>query len=212
MHLEFIESLEPANVTSQPTNQVKLLRGLYYVHLYAALEKTVNEMVEQALLLIKNDSVQNRHYKTEFNVVSLHPKMQGFKAAGYRDFFSKSIDVFSALDSNAPSEINNTLFYTNLQNIWFATLTQVLQCFGIAEFPIEPRVRVSVDEVVDKRNAIAHGRESPVAIGERYRSDVLRQRTQEIQLIVDQFIDVLETYVAQREFIKANFRASYVAP
>lgn len=212
MHLEFIESLESATVTDLPSSQVKLLRGLYYVHLYAVLEKTINEMVEQSLLLIKNDSVRNRHFKTEFNVVSLHPKMQGFKAAGYKDFFLKSIEVFGALDSDAPAEINNTLFYTNLQNIWFGTLTQVLQCFGIAEFQIEPRVRLAVDEVVDKRNAIAHGRESPVVIGERYRSDVLRQRTQEIQLVADQFIDVLETYTSQREYIKEHYRSGYIVP
>jgi hypothetical protein len=212
MHLEFIESLEPINVTDQPSNQVKLLRGLYYVHLYAALEKTINEMVEQALLLIKTKSVKNRHYKTEFNVVSLHPKMQGFKAAGYKDFFGKSIDIFSALDSNDPTDISNTLFSTNLQNIWFKSLTQVLQCFGISEFRIEPRVRVIVDEVVDKRNAISHGRESPVVIGGRYRSDVLRQRTQEIQLVADLFIDVLETYITQHKYIKEDYRANYVVP
>lgn len=209
MHLEFIESLEPENVTDQPSNQVKLLRGLYYVHLYAALEKTVNEMVEQSLLIIRNDSVKNRHYKTEFNVVSLHPKMQGFKAAGNKDFFRKSIDVFAALDSEDSTEVSNTLFYTSLQNIWFSTLVQVLQCFGISEFKVEPMLRVVVDEIVDKRNAIAHGRESPIAVGERHRSDVLRQRTKEIQLIADSFVDALETYVLQREYIKSHYRANY---
>jgi RiboL-PSP-HEPN len=209
MHLEFIESLESASAPDQHSNQIKLLRGLYYVHLYAALEKTINDTVEQALLLIKNDGIKNRHYKTSFNVVSLYPKMQGFKAAGYKDFFRKSIDIFAALDSDNPMEISNTLFSTNLQNIWFETLTQTLQCFGIAEFQVEPNVRTTVNEVVDKRNAIAHGRESPVVVGERYRSDVLRQRTQVIQLVADQFIDILDTYISQREYIKQHYRASY---
>lgn len=211
MHLDFIKSIEPDNETEEHTSQVKILRGLFYVHLYAALEKAINEMVEQSLLLIKNENVSNSHFITAFNVISLYPKMQSFKDSGYKDFFKKSIEVFGSVDSTTPAEINNTLFGTSLQNVWFATLTQVLQCFGIAEFTIDPRIILTVNEVVENRNAIAHGRESPIVVGERHRSDVLRQKTQEIQTAVDTFIHVLETYISERSYIKEHHRTNNTA-
>lgn len=209
VHLEFIESLEPKSPAEQASIQVKLLRGLFYVHLYSALEKTANECVEQALLLIGSQSVENHHYQSRFNVVSLYARMQAFKAAGNKSFFSKSVDVFSALDSSEVLKIENTIFSTNLQNVWFKTLDEVCQCFGMQGFSVDPRLKVSVDEVVDKRNAVAHGRESAIYVGERHRSDILRSRTQDIQLVIDSFLDGLESYVLGLEHIKSIHRAGY---
>lgn len=208
--LELIESLEPVTPAEATSVQVKILRGLYYVHLYAALEKTVNESVEQTLLLISREGIANGHYKTPFNVISLHNKMQGFKDAGYKSFFKKSIDVFSAVDSEYASNINNTLFSTNLQNVWYKTLDEVLRCFGIPGFQIDPRYRIIIDDIVDKRNAVAHGRESTIEIGERHRSDVLRKRMQDIIIVSDLFIDCLETYIINKEYIKPAHRRAYV--
>jgi hypothetical protein len=209
--LELIESLEPKIPAEQASIQVKLLRGLYYVHLYSALEKTTNECVEQALLLISGQRVENWHYQNKFNVVSLYARMQAFKAAGYRSFLSKSVDVFSTLDSPEVSKIDNTIFSSTLQNVWFKALDEVYKCFGIPEFSVESHLRLSVDEVVDKRNAVAHGRESAIYIGERHRSYILRTRTQDIQLIADKFVDGLESYVLGLEHIKLKHRASYGA-
>lgn len=93
VHLSFIDSQEPKEVRAETPPAIKVLRGMYYVHLYAAMEKVVNETVEQAILLIKDQAVLNKHYKTEFNAVSLYSRMQGFKTAGHKDFFSKSVEV-----------------------------------------------------------------------------------------------------------------------
>jgi hypothetical protein len=54
LNLTFIESIEPS---AEPPIHVTIQRGLYYVHLYSALEKVVNETVEQALLVIGSYSI-----------------------------------------------------------------------------------------------------------------------------------------------------------
>jgi hypothetical protein len=185
---------------------------MYYVHLYAAMERAVNETVEQTILLIKNQAVLNRHYKTEFNAVSLHSKMQGFKTSGYKDFFSRSAEVFCAVDAEEAFDLHNTMFSSNLQNVWYETLQQTLKCFGVPGFHLESRVRFTVDEIVEKRNAVAHGRESPVTVGERHRCEVLRQKTQEIQTAVDLFVDTFETYITQKLYIKDHYRPNYANP
>ncbi|MDP1784407.1 MAG: MAE_28990/MAE_18760 family HEPN-like nuclease, partial [Sulfuricurvum sp.] len=188
---------------------IKVLRGMYYVHLYAAMERVVNETVEQAILLIKDQAVLNKHYKTEFNAVSLYSRMLGFKAAGYKDFFSKSVEVFGSVDAEEAFDLNNTMFSSNLQNVWHETIQQTLKCFGISKLCLESRVRFTVDEIVDKRNAVAHGRESPITVGERHRCDVLRQKTQEIQGVVDLFVDAFETHITNKLYIKDHYRPNY---
>lgn len=206
VNLAFIESNELRDAASI---EVKILRGLFYVHLYSALEKAINETIEQTILLIKSDSVKNKHYENSFNVISLNSKMQGFKQCNYKSYFLKSAEVFESLGSENVFDLNNTLFSENLQNIWYKTLQETIRSFGATQISIEPRVILTIDEVVDKRNAVAHGRETPVSVGERHRAEVLRTKTQEIQLVVEQFISTFEDYVIKKKYINPLYLHEY---
>lgn len=206
---QHIESIEPKIITEETPIHVKIQRGLYYVHLYSALEKAVNEVIEHTILLIKSQDVKNKHFKTTFNVISLNSKMQSFKSCGYKDYFKRSIEVFQGVNSEERFEISNTIFSQSLQNIWFETLQQILNSFGASQLNVEARVSFTIDEVVEKRNAVAHGRETPVVVGERYRANILRAKTQDIQLVVDMFIDSFETYISERAYIQESYRKEY---
>lgn len=209
IHLAYIESIEPRNLQEATSVQVKILRGMYYVHLYAALEKTINEVVEQTLLLIASKNVPNKHYATAFNAISLNPQMQAFKACGYKGYINKTIEVFRGIEADEPFEITNTLLATSLQNIWYNTIQQTLACFGIEAINFEPRIKLTIDEIVQNRNAVAHGREMPTTIGERHRSNILRQKTQEIQQVVDLVLSAFETYILERKYVKAVYSDQY---
>lgn len=199
INLSFIESNEG---TGESSVEVKILRGLFYVHLYSALEKAVNETVEQTILLVSEDRVKNKHYESTFNVISLNTKMQAFKYCSNKNYFSKSAEVFENIGAEECFELNNTIFSENLQNIWCKTIQEAIRSFGADQIIIEPRVRLTIDEVVEKRNSVAHGRETPVVVGERHRSDILRTKAQEIQLVVEQFISTFEDYVVNKKYIK----------
>lgn len=207
INLAFIEENEGAGESSV---EVKILRGLFYVHLYSAMEKAINETIEQAILLVKQDSVKNKHYENSFNVISLNSKMQAFKHCSSKNYFSKSVEVFESLGAEDSFELNNTIFSESLQNIWYKTIQESIRSFGAAPIPIEPRVRLTIDEVVEKRNAVAHGRETPVSIGERHRSNMLRVKTQEIQLVVEQFISTFEDYVNNKKYINPLYINDYL--
>ncbi|WP_277753792.1 HEPN domain-containing protein [Vibrio harveyi] len=208
LNLAFIESIEPS---AEPPIHVKIQRGLYYVHLYSALEKVVNETVEQALLVIGSYSIPNHKFQTKFNVIALNGKMTAFKNCGSREYFNKSIDIFEAVNSTEVTNINNAVLSGTLQNVWFSTIQTTLESFCIAPLTVPPRVRLTVDEVVDKRNAVAHGRETPVVVGERFRCQVLRTKTTEVQLVSDMFVDAFENYLRNAEFVKQEHRPDYVA-
>ena len=207
-NLNFIASIEPDD--DSPLH-IKILRGQYYVHLYGALEKTINETVEHTLLVINAKNVCNHHFKTGFNAISLHPKMQGFKTSGFKDYFNRSAEIFSLIDSNSVLDINNTIFSNALQNVWHSTIQETLQCFGIQEVNFSPRVRATIDEIVENRNAVAHGRETPSTIGERHRVDVLRVKTNEIRDVAEKIIDIFEAYISTGGFLRDECRELYEA-
>jgi len=206
INLAYIESIEP---DGEAPSEVKILRGLFYVHLYSALEKVVNETVEQAILLIKSERVKNRHFENAFNVISLNSKMQSFKQCGYKDYFFKSAEVFESLDSESSFDISNTIFSQNLQNVWYKTIQDTIRSFGATPIAVDPRIKLTINEIVDKRNAVAHGRETPVAVGERHRTDVLRTKTQEIQLVAEQVICTFEDYIYNKKYIKSSCANEY---
>lgn len=207
VYLAFIESNEESSAASI---EVKILRGLFYVHLYSALEKAINETIEQTILLVKQDGVKNKHYKNIFNVISLNSKMQAFKSCRNKRYFSKSADVFESLESEESYDLNDTVFSENLQNIWYKTIQETIRSFGATSISVEPRVRLTIDELVEKRNAVAHGRQTPVSVGERHRVDVLRTKAQEIQLVVEQFISTFEDYVRNKKYIDPLYLEDYL--
>jgi hypothetical protein len=206
INLNYIESIEP---DGEATPEVKIMRGLYYVHLYSALEKALNETIEQAILLIKSKNIKNLHFSTPFNVISLNSKMQSFKQCGYKEYFDKSSEVFESIDSENIFDISNTIFSQNLQNVWYKTIQDTIRSFGATPILVDPRVKLTIDEIVDKRNAVAHGRETPIVVGERHRSNVLRTKTQEIQMVIDQVISTFEEYISNHEFIKPSYIQEY---
>ncbi|WP_419658833.1 MAE_28990/MAE_18760 family HEPN-like nuclease [Desulfosarcina variabilis] len=195
INLAQIESFEPKNPTEVTPPFVKIQRGLYYVHLYSVLERTVNDVVEHTILSIKSNNIRNKHFESVLNVISLNPKMQAFKSCGYKDYINKSIAVFRCIDSDDCYELHNTIFSKNLQNIWFKTIQELLSAFGIAPIVIDPRIRYTVDEITQKRNAVAHGRETPLVVGQTHRANILRLKTNEIQLVANIIVDLFEDYI-----------------
>ncbi len=207
--LNFITSEEPNNPTEVTPADVKIMRGLFYVHLYAAIENSINELVEKSLLLINSKQVKNNHYTLIFNTISVIDKLQSLKDCGHKNFTNRSVALMHEIGSRNIRGLNETAFSNQLQNIWMSTVMEVYSAFGISNPNFEPRVRATIDEIVDKRNAVAHGRESAQSIGERHRADVLRQKLSTAQNFITQVIDDFESFYDEKRYLKAVMKKYY---
>jgi RiboL-PSP-HEPN len=201
VHLNYLQ-LEENDKNLVDSVQLKILRGMFYVHLYGAFEKVINEAVERTLLAIDSLGTRNDKYITEFNTVTLFSKVQSLRDTGHKGWLSKAHDVFKSVGSGDVFKIDNTMFSVPLQNVWHETLRETLACFGLRQFEQNSRDSVAVDEVVDRRNAIAHGRESPANVGERFRCIDLKSRMDSVQKVADLFVETLESYVTNQQFLK----------
>ena len=209
IYLNYISSIEPK--PGEPVGQdIKVMKGLFFVHLYGALEKSTTHSVQTLLINIKSVQPKNEDVILPFNVISMARKWKSIKDSGYKCVFTQMKDFFEALESNNFHGIDETLFSTLLQNVWSNTIDEIMGAFGISGFTLTISNRALIDELVDKRNAVAHGRESAASVGERYRCDELRKRLNEIQALTDSFIDRLEMYFVQREFVQPTKLANYL--
>lgn len=207
--LNHIVFLEPDDAIIPHPSEVKILRGFFYVHLYAALEKSINEAVQLTLRLIASHNIPARHYELSFGSVFTRGRLQAFKSCSFKSYNENALSIFSCLDSSDTMKIDEAQFSDTLMNVWTNSILEVFKSFGIIGFEVEPRVRTTIDELVENRNKVAHGRESALVVGERHRSNILRDKYSITTSFIDAVIISLEGFYNSRSFLKESERHAY---
>lgn len=208
--LNHIVLLEPEDAFTPHPAEVKILRGLFYVHLYGALEKSINEAVQNTLKLISSHNIPAKYYELSFGSVAARGKLQAFKTCKLKAYNNNAASIFAVMDSVEISNIDESQFSDALMNVWTNSILEVFNSLGVAGFGVEPRVRTTIDELVENRNKVAHGRESALVVGERHRSIVLREKYSIITTLIDSVITSLEGFYDSRAFLKNGQRAAYL--
>lgn len=208
-YLNFITSQEPTNPRDVVTLEVNIMKGLFYVHLYASFEKTVNELTQHTINLIDSKAIKVKHYNESFNTIALVDKLKSFKSCGHKSFFVKAHEVMYEISTPNVYALSDTTFSNSLQNVWFGTIEEISKCFGINEIPSSPRTRATINELVDRRNAVAHGRENAFDVGSRFRSDILRDKMNEVIDFTHNLIALYENYYNKKNFIKTGAKRLY---
>lgn len=209
--LVYLVSIGNIEIAGQPASQeLKVLKGLFFVLLYGAVEKSCTETVQLLLSKIKVLGPKNEHVTMPFNVVTMARKWKGIKDSGYGNAFVQMKDFFNGIDSAEVHPFDETLFSATLQNVWAKTIDEVIGALGVTGFTLQISQRALIDELVDKRNAVAHGRESASSVGEKYGCKDLNSKLNDTQALIFQFIDRLELFLNQREFIDPTNRHHYL--
>jgi RiboL-PSP-HEPN len=208
--LETIKSLESTEVLRPDSTEVLILRGLFYVHLYATFEHSVNEAVLTLLRAVNDLKIKTVHLEPIFLSVSLDSDFNSLRDSGVNHRWTRRIDLLRKQSSMDQAAIDENVFSSYLQNIWQKNLQQIFDCFFINE-PIVPNLTCSpfIDEIVNKRNAVAHGRESPVRVGSGTRSSDLHIRLDAISQIITHLIQCFERHVTELNFVRAEQRVNY---
>lgn len=209
--LSFIKSQESTNVPPVDSIEVKILRGLYYVQLYGALEQSLNDAAEaflqslSELKLCNNDfslsilpTVMNSHFKSL-------SKVQGQKR------WKKRVEFISALANGDLSKIENTVFSPLFQSSEIEIISNVMTYVGINSDSLrECEDRFYVDEVVQKRHQVAHGRISPLIVGSRGRSDDLELRLEAVMRIVEMVLGLLDEHFKDLGFLNLDAKEKII--
>jgi hypothetical protein len=204
--LNAVQSLDDPQLSEsrQPLHQdyIRILRGLFFVHLYGAFESSFNLIVGDACAQINLLQIPHCDLSSTLFSMALDPQFRALRDAPDRRKWEMRNALVERFRCQDAVEIPEGVFGIELQNVWCATIQQIFNVFSISE-PVVPesRFRNYVDEVVEKRNAIAHGRESPSTVGRRFVTSELLQRYDALYGTAVHISRVFQDFIESRGFI-----------
>lgn len=207
--LDLIRQLEVAPPAEDPP-EARILRGLFFVHLYAALEFTVTQGVQRLLVEADRLRVPAAHLEPRFHAVVLDPLFSSLRNIGEEKRWQARVKVIDAQAAPSAYDISSDLFGLFLQNVKVDRLETLFNCLNVPD-PIvpDPSYRLYVDELVDFRNGVAHGRFSALGVGRRMRSAELLARLTAMNAVCGHILDCLDRQHATRGYIRADQRSVY---
>lgn len=209
--LSHIKAIESADVPPVDTEEVKILRGLFYVHLYGALEQSLNEATESFLRSASALGLQNLDLSLRFLPTAMNAQFKALSEAQSQRKWKKRLDFVDAIYDGRACRIESSVFAPHLQNSEMETIADIASYLGIAtDSIINSPDRFYVDEVVQKRHQVAHGRVSPASVGARGRSADLELRLDGVRRTVDLFVELLEKHYESYAFLNTPAQTRFL--
>lgn len=152
-------------------------KGLVFVQVYAVHEFTVSQVVRIAVEQIIAQSHSYSDLRPSLLSLFLNREISSLRGCAPRKEWEQRLELLSqatsadqvAFQGEIPLPIDGTHFR-------HSHLKLILRVFGISKRPtVRVRHLYRIDEVVEKRNAISHGRETAAEVGKRFsRADMFK--------------------------------------
>lgn len=201
LHLDLIKELSPSRPGPVRVG-VKVAKGMFFVHLYGALEFTVAISVQRALQAINEKAPRIHDVKPAFLSLALDAECRAVAAVGPAKMWPKRRELFARSRSSDCIVLNDNVLPADSSNIKYEQLESIWETFCITA-PVLPRppLRARLHEITENRNAISHGRESPATIGGRYSPTDLTQCFAAVDELCTYVVGTFEEYVANERFL-----------
>ena len=184
-----------------PRSPVVSAKGLFFVHLYGVYEFTIVSALRRSLQIINDAGIKHLECQPSLLSLALNAECDSLAGAG-RGKWERRRELFNRLRSTAPMVMTDSLVPTDGRNCRYAHLEGIWKTLNIRE-PILPRMslRGRIEELVEKRNAIAHGQESPSAVGARFTFSDLSVRFNDINEVCTYIVETFESYLTNRHYL-----------
>ncbi|MDR1504436.1 MAG: hypothetical protein LBT43_18465 [Prevotella sp.] len=180
----------------------KVLKGLFFVSLYGVLEYTVTSIVHRCIQIINGKQKKILELKPSLYSLLLDSECEA--VASVRDKkWDKRYTLFKQIEENTLLIIRDDLFPASIGNIKYKQLESIWRVFGI-DMPISltDSFQWKLSSLVDRRNAIAHGRELPSNIGGAYTISSLEELYNDISAFCSYIQNVFEDYINNEGYLK----------
>jgi hypothetical protein len=110
--------------------------------------------------------------------------------------WKQRLDLVASFESTTPlKSLDDTLFPSDGSQYRIAQLETIWAVFGIVA-PVVPESRLigRIEELVENRNAIAHGRRTPEEVGGRYSIAEIEKRADDVEKIAFHLVTEMEKH------------------
>ena len=172
-------------------------RGLLFVQLYGVYEYAVGASVQAALGFIQSQLLSCNDLRRSLLSLILQPEWTSAKTVGLRDVWEARHKLMTRLHDTSPlsSLQDAVLFPSDGSHYRRSQLATIWKVFGITS-PIVPQSRLlgRIDELVDTRNAVAHGRQTAREVGQRHSNQDMQDRIADTDSIARHVIDTMDNH------------------
>lgn len=175
----------------------KCLKGLTFVQLYAVYEHCVTSAVQCAIRGLNASGLTLRELRHELLSLALDANCRSLTACGVDRTWEVRIKLMRLTRSADPVSAPETVFPADGSHFRGTQLQTLWELFGIVG-PHVPHNRLigRIEELVELRNGIAHGRMRAEDVGGRFSIGDLRVRHSDTAEICWHLIGALEAHVS----------------
>ena len=183
------------------------LKGLVPVYLYGVIEKTLTVAFDEFFAIIKSYDLSYNQFSCNLYPFLFTDELTAFKSVSTSKSKNlvKVANVFQKIHIDEKIlELRLQYINENITNCWSHVLVDIYNIFGI-DLGINRHDQLAIDEIVEKRNAVAHGREKPTSVYVKSADDIIARHGLVVG-VLDICILKLENYLDQKLYVKEMFR------
>jgi len=178
-------------------------KGLFFVNLYGAYEYTIVTTVQRTVQTFNSMQCTISDCKPVLLSLVLDPKCKAVASVGRNRMWDTRWALFDTAHSSDVAQIDETVIPTDGQNLKYPQLCSIWTTFCLSD-PVLPRPALQgrISELVENRNAIAHGREAAATIGSRYSISELQTRLSDIDEVCTYVVQTFDDYLVNGGFLR----------
>lgn len=200
-----INVIKRNEVSMSHEEETKVLKGLFFVEVYGAIEKCIHDCVTIGISFLNGLTLKVSDIRPELWALAFDPDCTRIEQnSGSKKWTNRNKLFVQLYGSNMINSIDPELFPTSIGNIKMEQIAGVWKTFGIKE-PINPDLTKGYDQtlsnIADGRMKIAHGRETSAQVGATITSAELQKKLGDVDYYCNYVISCFEHYIANRDFI-----------
>lgn len=208
--LSAVSALESPTPLAPDSDDVRALRGLLYVHMYAAFEYAIDQAFIRLAQHVSALGIARKHLATPLFSLVLEDEFKSLRDINDpQKKLRKRIETITCVRDNTPAAIKDTILSSGLQSASTSMIKAAFEVYGLPpQHLYDMTAKGYIDEVVERRHAVAHGRESPVDVGVRKVVE-LRLRYDALYKQSIFVIDTINSFCADKKFVLPRHRNTY---
>jgi hypothetical protein len=193
---EFVRERETAAGGALGDVVTRATKGLVFVHNYAAYEYVVTQCVYALNTELNRRAIPLNRLRTELLSVALHPECGSLIDGSLKKTWALRCELFSRARSAAGAAVHEQLLPKDGSHFRPAQLELVWSLFGMPPPFVEKLRHLGlIEEMVENRNKIAHGLESPENVGRRYSANDIVERVRDTETICSYLVAKAQAHI-----------------
>jgi len=210
--LGVIGRLSVTSAAKVPTisREERVVKGLAFVLLYAALEHGISSAVESFLAAVAAKNVSITDLEPVLHVAVLDAQFQSARNVGRDKMWTARLRLVRDQSETVPCVATPSIFGTDLQSTRADIMGQIFDILAITA-PIVPNPTLLgyLSEFHGQRCVVAHGEEQAATVGARISLPDLYVKRDALFAILQHWFATLDNHFNSKRYIKAAARHRY---